>query len=148
VSLLYADPSALVRAYFADEPEHQALRALLLEGDDPVVTSELSRVELASAVRAAGRARRFRGWQRLLARIDADCGDEGPVVLIALRPEVVVEAAYSLVLVHRLRTLDAVHLAVALEECPALAGGEQDVVFVTRDEDQAAAAGALGLAVR
>ncbi len=147
MSLLYADPSALVRAYFADEPDHASLRSLLLEGAEPVVTSELARVELASAVRAASRAGRLRKWRGLLARIDADCGEEGPLTLLALRPAVVLEPAYRLVLEHRLRTLDAVHLAVALAECPALADGEE-VVFVTRDEEQAAAAAAVGLAVR
>lgn len=147
MSLLYADPSALVRAYFADEPEHASLRALLLEGAEPVVASELARVELPSAVRAASRAGRLRRWRGLLARIDADCGEEGPLTLLALRPAVVLEPAYRLLLEHRLRTLDALHLAVALEECPALADGE-DIVLVTRDEQQAAAATAVGLAVR
>ena len=48
---------------------------------------------------------------------------------------------------HRLRTLDAMHLAVAAEEAPALAD-EGEVVFVTRDQDQATAAAALGLTLR
>lgn len=147
MTLLYADTSALLRAYFADEPEHSELRAMLLEGEEPVVTTELTRVELASAVRAAATAGRFRRWSGLLARIDADCQEDGPIALLRLRPEVVLPAAYRLVLEHRLRTLDALHLAVALEECPALAGGE-DVAFVTRDGDQAAAAEAVGLLVR
>lgn len=147
MSLLYADTSALLRAYFADEPEHAELRAMLLEGEEPVVTTELTRVELASAVRAAASAGRFRRWRALLARIDADCGEDGPIALLRLRPEAILPAAYRLVLEHRLRTLDALHLAVALEECPALAGGE-DVVFVTRDGQQAAAAEAVGLPVR
>ncbi len=147
MTLLYADPSALIRAYFVDEPDHEDLRALLLEGTAPVVTSELARVELASAVGAASRAGRLRRWRGLLARMDADCGAEGPVTLIALRPPVVLPAAYELVLEQRLRTLDALHLAVALRECPPLAG-DGDVELVTRDEQQAAAAKALGLAVR
>ncbi|MBA2487996.1 MAG: hypothetical protein H0V36_01580 [Chloroflexi bacterium] len=48
---------------------------------------------------------------------------------------------------HRVPTLDAIHLAVAIEECPALADGEA-IEFVTRDRDQAAAAVALRLMVR
>ena len=51
MTLLYADTSALVRAYFEDEPDHAPLRERLLEGGEPVVTSELARVELASAIR-------------------------------------------------------------------------------------------------
>jgi predicted nucleic acid-binding protein len=147
VSLLYADTSALLRAYFADEPEHSEFRAMLLEGEEPVVTAELARVEIASAVRAAARAGRLRRWRGLLARIDADCQEDGPIALLRLRPEAVLPVAYRLVLERRLRTLDAVHLAVALEEGPALAGAEE-LVLVTRDEDQAVAAEALGLPVR
>ena len=147
MSLLYADTSALVRAYFADERDHAALRSMLLEGEEPVVTSELARIELASAIRAASRARRLRGADGLLARIDRDCAEDGPIALLALRPETVFPIAYQLVLDHDLRTLDAIHLAVALEECPSLAAGGE-VAFVTRDEDQGATADALGFAVR
>ncbi|MGH2747905.1 MAG: type II toxin-antitoxin system VapC family toxin [Actinomycetota bacterium] len=147
MSLLYADSSALIRAYFADEADHTDLRNMLLEGDEPVVTSELSRVELASAIRAAARGGRLRRWRLVLARIDADCQEDGPVALLRLRPEVVLPVAYALVIERRLRTLDAIHLAVAAEECPALAG-DDDVVFVTRDHDQAAAASALGFVRR
>ena len=50
-AIRYADPSALLSAYFADEPERAELRGMLLEGVEPVVTIELSRVELASATR-------------------------------------------------------------------------------------------------
>ncbi len=53
VTIFYADTSALVRALFVDEPDHVELRRLLLEGETPVVTRELTRVELASAVAAA-----------------------------------------------------------------------------------------------
>lgn len=67
--------------------------------------------------------------------------------LLALRPPGVFERAYRLVLDHRLPTLDALHLAVALEECPRLAG-DDDIVLVGRDEQQAAAATAVGLTVR
>ncbi len=146
MTLLYADTSALVRAYFEDEPDHAPLRERLLEGGEPVVTSELARVELASAIRAAAAAGRLRRSEGLLARIDADCEENGPIGLLRLRAEAVLPVAYGLVLEHRLRTLDAIHLAVALEECPLLAG-EDDILFVTRDEDQAAAAGAVGFSV-
>lgn len=146
MTLLYADTSALVRAYFEDEPDHRQLRERLLEGRGAVVTSELARVELASAIRAAASAGRLRRSAGLLARIDADCEEGGPIALLRLRAEAVLPLAYNLVLEHRLRTLDAVHLAVALEECPVLAG-DDDIVFVTRDEDQAAAAAAVGYSV-
>ncbi|CAN5546227.1 hypothetical protein BH24ACT26_BH24ACT26_07260 [soil metagenome] len=117
-----------------------------MDGDEPVVTSELARVELASAIQAAARAGRLRRPGGVLARIDADCQEAGPIALLRLRPQALVPLAYKLVLEHRLRTLDALHLAVALEECPILAGDE-DIVFVTRDENQATAASAMSLAV-
>lgn len=146
MSLLYADTSALVRAYFADEPGHAVLRVRLLEGREPVVTSAIARVELASAVRAAASGRRLGRWRDVLARIDADLAEGGRIDPIELRPDVILPAAYRLVVDYRLRTLDAIHLAVCAEECPALAG-DDDIVFVTRDRPQADAARALGFAV-
>lgn len=143
--MIYADASGIVRAYFADEPDHDRLRALLL-GNSPVVSSELARVELASAAAAAVRAGRIRRSGRLLARFDAEWGEEGRRTLLDLDPARALPRAYELVLDYRLRALDAIHLAVALEDGRALAGDEE-LVFVTRDGDQAAAAAALGLTV-
>lgn len=144
MTLLYADTSAILRAYFADEPDHDVLRALLLEGDHAVVTSEIAGLEIANAVRAAGAGGRLPRWRRLLARIDADCGEDGPITLLALRAEVVLPRAHDLIVDRGLRTLDAIHVAVAIEECPALAAGGE-IAFVTRDRGQAAAAAELGL---
>jgi len=144
VSLIYADSSALVRAYFPDEPDHAELRTLLLEGHEAVVTSEIARLELASAARAASSGGRLSRWSELLARIDVDLAEGGPIGPIGLRPDLILPAAYRLVVEHRLRTLDAIHLAVCVEECPAFAG-DDTIIFVTRDREQAAAARALGL---
>jgi predicted nucleic acid-binding protein len=145
VSLLYADTSALVRAYFADEAEHVDLKARLLEGDEAVVTSELTRLEFASAVSVAARAGRLRKSQLFLDRFDADCSDNGPIALLRLDPGPVFQLAYRLLTEHDLRTLDAVHLAVASTSATELAGADS-VVLVTRDDRQAAAAAAMGLA--
>ena len=145
MSLIYADSSALVRAYFPDEPDHADMRTLLLEGNEPVVTSEIARLELASAARAASSGGRLSRWSELLARIDLDLAEGGPIGPIGLRPDLILPAAYRLVVEHRLRTLDAIHLAVCVEECPAFAG-DDTIIFVTRDRKQAAAARALGLA--
>jgi uncharacterized protein len=144
LTLLYADTSALVRAYFADEVDHDPLQRLLLEGDDAVVTSELARLEFTSVVEAAGRAGRLRRSRPILARFDADCGDGGPLALIALDPVTIFPEAHRLLRRHPLRTLDAVHLAVALVELPALAAGDT-VGFVTRDAAQGTAATGEGL---
>ncbi|MGH3718503.1 MAG: hypothetical protein ACRDRI_06590 [Pseudonocardiaceae bacterium] len=45
MSIRYADTSALVRCYLVDEADHERLCGLLLEGREPVVTSEITRVE-------------------------------------------------------------------------------------------------------
>jgi uncharacterized protein len=145
VALIYADTSAVVRAYFADEADHKELHKLLT-GPDPVVTSELTRVEFASAVSAAYRARRVANPSVVLDRFDLDCGQDGLVTLLRLDAQVVLPLARRLVTEQVLRTLDAIHLAVALTDATALSGGDS-VVFVTRDNQQAAAAKELGLAV-
>lgn len=140
----YADTSALVGAYLAEEQDHAELRGLLLEGDRPVVTSELTRVEFASAVAAAARAGRLRRPRVLLDRFDRDCGDSGPLTLLALDPAAILPLARRLVREHTVRTLDAIHLAVALTDAVELAAGEP-VSMVTRDRAQAEAAESLGL---
>lgn len=147
MSILYADTSAVVRAYFVDEPDHDELRELLLEGDEPVVTSELTRIEFAGAVTAAFRTARAEGAEALLARFDVDCGDDGAITLLRLDPATVFPTAQRLVTEHVLRTLDAIHVAVALTDVTTLAAGEP-VELVTRDKRRAAAAAALGLLVR
>jgi uncharacterized protein len=120
LSVLYADTSALVRAYFADEPDHGPLRHL--------------------------RAGRLPDPQVVLDRFDGDYRDDGPLTLLRLAAEEVLPVAYRMVIDRRLRTLDALHLAVALIDATALADGD-GVTVVTRDLEQARAARAAGLAV-
>lgn len=147
MTLYYADTSALARAYLADESDHAELRSLLLEDGNLVVTSEITRLELASAVRNAHVSGRLARWKELLASIDADLADQGVVSPIDLRPDPILGVAYRLALEHRLRPLDAIHVAVCAEDCPPLAG-DDEITFVTRDSDQARAVRALGFAVR
>ncbi|QJY47633.1 type II toxin-antitoxin system VapC family toxin [Pseudonocardia broussonetiae] len=143
--VLYADTSAVVGAYLADEPGHDELAATLFDGADPVVTSELTRVEFAGAVTAAVRAGRLREGTALLDRFDADCRDDGPLLMLGLDAAQVLPLARRLVVEHRLRTLDALHLAAALTAGAALA---DEVVLLSRDVRQVPAATELGLAVR
>lgn len=79
-----------------------------------------------------------------LDRFDADCSDDGPIALIRLDPEGVFPLAYRLLTEHDLRTLDALHLAVASTSATALAGPDS-VVLITRDDRQATAATAMDL---
>jgi predicted nucleic acid-binding protein len=145
VTALYADTSAIVRSYLADEPEHAALRKLLLSGENQVLTSELTRLEFASAITAARRAGRIPDAQDYLDRFDRDGGKR--IGLIPLEPRRIFPAVRRLVTEnYPLRTLDAIHLAVAMHETVELTDGKP-VIMVTRDQHQADAAKANGLAV-
>ncbi|CAN5745708.1 type II toxin-antitoxin system VapC family toxin [soil metagenome] len=146
MSTLYADTSAIVRAYLEDEADHSELRALLLDGLNAVITSELARVEFARAVTAAARAGRTAEKQALLDRFDLDCRLDGPIRMLTLDAQRILAGAFDLVLAHQVGTLDALHLATALTERGNLAR-VTEMAFVTRDEDQAAAARAEGLEV-
>jgi len=146
MAVLYADTSAVTRAYFADEEDHQILNELLLLGDTAVVTSALTRVEFASAVAAAHRGHRITNPDGVLGNFDTECGARGRFVLLGLDASTILPLARELVSQHPLRTLDAIHLATALTRAVALAGGD-DVAMVTRDDRQAAAAKACGLRV-
>jgi len=147
VTLYYADTSAIIRAYFVDEDDHETLRRMLFEDSGPVVTSELTRVEFASATAAACRARRLSDPCPVLDRFDLDCGDDGVIAMLRLDPEATLPLARQLVTEHPLRSLDAIHLAVALTTATQLAAGEP-ITVITRDERQAAAAQAIGLSVQ
>ncbi|MFD4251258.1 type II toxin-antitoxin system VapC family toxin [Amycolatopsis thermoflava] len=148
MTVLYADTSAVVRAFLPDEPEHEQMIELLLDNEDLVLTSELTRVEFASAMATAWNNGRIRDAKLALARFDAEAGGDGALSLVPLVPQVIMPAAYRLVSDHHsLHTLDAIHLAVALHDTAGLADGEP-VVMVTRDQRQADAAKAHGLEVR
>jgi hypothetical protein len=140
--VLFADTSALARVYLEDEPDSDELRILLRESREAVMVSELVRVELARAVKNAERAGRIPDVSLVLLRIDADLA--GPISVVDLDAPAILPRARELVLSHRIATLDAIHLAVALEEARR---SSDPVVFVTRDDDQAVAAKALGFAL-
>ena len=144
MTTFYADSSALVRAYLGDEPGSASLRKLLLESGESVVTSELSLVEVTRALGAAERSGRIPNAFSALVGVEEDFTERGPVLVIELRPYPLLRRAREIVLAHRVGTLDAIHLAVALEESEALG---EPIVFVTRDGEQAIAARDLGLEV-
>jgi predicted nucleic acid-binding protein len=143
--MLYADASVIVTAYLADEPDHARWRAVVLEGEEPVVSSEVVRVEVTGAFAAATRATRTDLASTLTSRFEADCSQGGPIKLLALDATPVLDRAVRLVQDHPLRALDAIHLAAALEQAAPLAGLER-VTFLSRDERQSAVATALGFA--
>ena len=143
--LLFADTSALARAYLRDEDDHITLRALLLEGPRPALVPALGVVELASALHAAHRAQRLTDPDAVLRRAEEDFRPGGPLRRLALRPLPVFARARQLLAAHPLRTLDALQLAGALVDGRRV---DPDLQLVTRDERQAAAGLAEGLPIR
>ena len=142
--IIYVDSSVLVRAYLPDEDGHAAANELLV-GDDALVTSTWTLVEVTSALTRAARGGRA-NLDDLLAAFEADTAVDGPVTL--LRPDVVaVEArAIEIVREHAIRSLDALHLAVA--ELAALPlSSPEDCGFASRDSAQAGVAAKLGFTV-
>lgn len=145
MSVRYADTSALARAYLPDEPEHDVMRELLLESEQPIVTSEIALVEIAAAMTAAERARRIDDAEALLSRIEEEMTGD-PVILINLDTAIVFPVARRLLVEHPIFALDALHLATALAHARMYVD-DGGVILVTCDRRQADAARAEGLAV-
>lgn len=143
----FADTSALLRLYFPDEEDGGALRALLLDGSDPVIASRLADVETPRAFVHAVRTGVVAMHQLalLLDAFDRDVGSGRRVELLPVEPEVLGRARELVVDNGALRSLDAVHLAAAEQMGRRLAGAGVELVFVTRVEAQRDAADRLGL---
>lgn len=126
--MIYLDASALMKLV-RHEDETVALREWLdLHPDDPVVSSELGRVEVLRAARRVG--------GRAVAEARAVVGDLDLVPLSLAVQDVAGEFGDPL-----LRTLDALHLA------SALLLGEEMTAFVAYDQRLADGAHAAGLGV-
>lgn len=141
--IVYADSSALARAYLADEPGHDDARALLDDPETVLVTGSWTRIEVAGALVRAAKARR--GLRDdLLALWFADIDpDSGPVTVLTANRDDVERSALRIVLDHGIRAMDAWHIAAAALTVPELATDE-DYGFATRDSAQAEAAAAYG----
>jgi predicted nucleic acid-binding protein len=130
--LLYADSSALVKL-IVEEPESAALRRQILNRD--LVSSELVLAEVPRAIRrlaattGARRPRLARGLEAVLEAVSLV-----PVEGEILRRAGAFDAPF-------LRTLDAIHLAAALDLADAIDG------FVSYDERQIEAARIAGIPV-
>ena len=123
----YLDTSALVKLIVA-EPETETLRAWLIEQEQPLVSSDLTRAELMRATRRAAPDQVHRVREVL------------DVLILVAAPAAIFEAAGRLA-PDTLRSLDAIHLASALDLGDDLDGQ------VTYDERLAAAARSYGLSV-
>jgi uncharacterized protein len=130
VALFYADSSALVKLV-REEPETSALRSFLAGAD--IVSCELVLTELPRAIRRAVADDPELPLERLIDQAGEVLDAIG---LIALdRPLLLAAGAFT---EPALRTLDAIHVAAAVDAAPLDA-------FVSYDERQAAAARLAGL---
>ena len=130
---LVFDPSALVKRYL-EERGRDAVQALLAEATQVAVAAHC-KAEIVSAFARNLHDGAMSGneVQRLLALVQADFDDFERVELDRR-----VEAqTLQLLLRHRLRAMDALHIAAATQ-----AGAD---LFITADRRQAAAAQASGL---
>lgn len=122
----YLDASAIVKL-IVREPESEALERWLGEGRQEVVSCALVRTEVLRAAAPRGPEAILRA-RRLLDRLD----------LVILDDELLDLAGE---LVEPLRSLDAIHVAAALEL------GDELEAFVTYDRQMTRAAESLGLRV-
>jgi predicted nucleic acid-binding protein len=130
VALFYADSSALVKLV-REEAESSFLRAYLDDAD--LVSSELALTEIPRAVHRAAAQDPALPLELLLERAG------GLMDAIALRPiDRALLVGAGALSEPALRTLDAIHVASAVDLSPIEA-------FVTYDERQAAAARLAGL---
>ncbi|HSH94926.1 MAG TPA: type II toxin-antitoxin system VapC family toxin [Roseimicrobium sp.] len=137
---MYLDSSIIVKLLVAEPDSEFFVRAL--EGQ-PLVTSELARTEVFSALLARERAgkisatERQMAWSELQTRIES-----GEVKVESLNSVVLRKATHCLDRCHPdvpLRTLDAIHLATA-DLC-------QDFPLASTDVRMRAAAVRMGIAV-
>ncbi|TDO44056.1 hypothetical protein EV643_11779 [Kribbella sp. VKM Ac-2527] len=139
--IIYVDSSVLVRAYLPDEQGYEAANDLLF-GEDALVTSTWTLVEVTSALTRAARSGRA-DLDGLLAAFETDTAVDGPVTLLRPDPVAVEARAIEIVRDHAIRSLDALHLAVAELAAMPLSSPEA-CGFASRDHAQAEVAAKLG----
>jgi predicted nucleic acid-binding protein len=135
----YFDASALAKRYVA-EPESKEVARLLL--DDIAVTCRLSETEIASALARRQREGRLTAAtrDRLLASMQRDLAS---LYVVEVSPEVS-ELGCRLLMRHKLRAADALHLASALFLSRR---SESNIQFVAFDQALNEAAHREGLAL-
>jgi predicted nucleic acid-binding protein len=140
--IVYVDTSVLATVYLRDDERADELRQAILHGADPMATSELTEVELTSALVRAQREGRVSADDvgALWGLFEADSSDLGPISITPLDRETW-SLARAFLLRTAARSLDVIHIAAA-----GLIGerSQQEVAVLTRDRRQAQAAQALG----
>ena len=142
----FVDSSVLVRAYLRDEPSHEQAATAVFATDRAIVVSELALLECVAGFQQAVRARRLSAEvaDRLRAVFEADTGGAGRITVLRSEMGRIVDRARVIVLAEPVRSLDALHLAVADLDGRRVAGTD-DLVFITADRVQADAARSLGM---
>lgn len=135
--MIYFDTSALL-PYYRKEAHSEDIQELLLRQNEPVLISELTRLEFASAL---ARWVRMGVLEEAHAQLVGRAFDEdvaaGRYLVRGILPEYLELArGWLLARTTSLRTLDALHVACAAHE---------DALLVTFDEAMAVAADALGV---
>lgn len=144
--IAYVDSSVLARAYLGDEDGSAEARHLIANASIGLATGPLTRIEVTGAIVRAARSGRRVAQADALARLDADLEDSGRFVVLTAPLEDVEAKALEIVRAHGLRTLDALHVALASIALPPLADRGEPLGFASRDGDQATVAESLGFA--
>lgn len=137
----YFDASALVKRYIDEEGRREVLQLLRRY---EVVTSAILSVELRSALRRRVSDGTLDAAQvpEILKRVATD---RAYWRLVEVASDVLA-AAETLVAAHPLRTLDAIHVASAQLFAARITAAE--LIFVSADARQTAAAAAVGMTIR
>ncbi|WP_129668209.1 type II toxin-antitoxin system VapC family toxin [Phytoactinopolyspora endophytica] len=142
-TLVYVDSSVLVRSYLADEPGHEAARALI-EGHRLLLTATFTLVEVVSTLHRAGKAKRLTDVDVLIEKLYEEVSPDGPINLTRPDPAATESAALTIVRHYTVHATEAMHLAVADIAARPLAEPGEQVGFATQSEPQRKAATALG----
>ncbi len=140
---LYVDTSVLVRLHLDDEPEADQIAAILFAPNASASTSDLTRIEFASALHRAVRSGRIPDATAHLKAGEAMLADSGSIATVALHIRDLEGDALRVVRSHALAAADALHVATAI----GLRRDGVEMGFFTRDRRQAEAARAEGFEI-
>jgi uncharacterized protein len=134
--VIYLDTSALAKKYIRNESGHEKVIEIIKSGKGHPVSSALTRLEMISAF--TRRKSEIAGYDSV---IDAFNYDWDSFVVWAIDDETLNMAA-DLIMKHKLRSADSIHLATALGIRQHMKG---KLLFVCSDRELLAAAEAEGI---
>jgi uncharacterized protein len=141
----YFDTSALVKRY--DPTESGAAQVQnILSTPQVILTSEITTPEVIATFTKKQREKVFNASDMQAAITAYDLHAATEYDLVQLNPAIHLETR-QLLLAHKLRANDAIHIATALVIAQSVPIALTQLAFYTSDTEQAAAARAVGLAV-